>query len=433
MKKIISLIITLTVLLLSNATVFANSEIPIFYNDQKLEFSVAPEIIDDVTMVPLRDIFEAMGYTITWNNETKTVTGEKGINTISLTIGKTSAYSNGNLITIAKPIIKNDYTLVPLRFVAESSGSTVDWNGVTRTVSIYSYEFLQNTANKDALTENDISRLKDTAVTIYTDHMQGSGIIVSEDGYIITNFHVLEDTSTIQIRFNSGETYSGYIHIAGYDVVNDIVVLKIDKKNLIFANTSVSKPLSAGDYVLAIGSPDGIPNVSSTGNIDEITSYAISSTAKVYHGSSGGGLFNSKGELVGITSATLDADISLSIPISLFTKMDISKNISFGAWKNIKSSLVPPETVVVTKSRNNISIRWSNVYGADSYKVYISVDNGKTYTLLKDIEGNSSWDWGFPECVGIYNIPTDNVVIKVSSIKNKTESKSSTPVKPVYR
>ena len=433
MKKTISLIITLVALLLSNVTVFANSEIPIFYNDQKLEFSVAPEIIDDVTMVPLRDIFEAMGYTITWNNETKTITGEKGIDTISLTIGKTAAYSNGNLITIPKPIIKNDYTLVPLRFVAESSGSTVDWNGATRTVSIYSYEFLQNTANKNTLTENDIARLKDTAVTIYTDHMQGSGIIVSEDGYIVTNFHVLEGTSTIQIRFNNGETYSGYIHVAGYNDVNDIVILKIDRKNLTFANMSISKPLSVGDYVLAIGSPNGVPNVSSSGIVDGIASYVISSTAEVFQGSSGGGLFNSKGELVGITSATTNMNISLSVPTSLFANINISKNMSFGEWKNVKSSLVPPETVVVTKSENIVNIRWSNVYGADSYKVYISVDNGRSYTLLKDRAGNSSWDWGFPECVIIGNVMENNIVVKVSSVKNRTESKASAPVKIVHR
>ena len=429
MKKITTLVFTLLSLLSFNITTFANSEISIFYNNQTLEFSVAPEIINDVTMVPLRDIFESMGYTIEWDNETKTVTGEKDINTIKLTIGERIGHSNGNQITIPAPIIKNDYTLVPLRFVAESSGSTVEWNESSKTISIYSYEFFQDIANNELLTKSDIEHLKDTAVTIYTNKIQGSGIIISEDGYIVTNFHVIDGASSIQLRFNNGEIYQGLVYIAGYDYVNDIVIIKINKNNLSFANILSAKAPSPGDYVLAIGSPDGILNVASVGTIDETTSYVISSTTKISQGSSGGGLFNSNKDLIGITTATTNLDTSLSIPISLFANMKINNHIPLEQWKNIKPSLIAPKTVHVTKNENIINIRWSNVYGADGYKVYLSLDNGNSYTLLKDKSGSSLWKWSFPECISLSGIYTNDVMVKISTVKDGTEIKSTSPIK----
>ena len=103
----------------------------IIFADQK------PVIKDDRTLIPLRAIFEALGATVDWDDETKTVVSEKGDVEISLTIGSDQLYVNGKAKTIDVPAqIINDRTMVPLRAVAESFGCKVDWVGETKTVII---------------------------------------------------------------------------------------------------------------------------------------------------------------------------------------------------------------------------------------------------------------------------------------------------------
>jgi len=106
-------------------------------NGSALAFDVAPQIINDRTMVPMRKIFESMGATVNWDDATRTVTSTKGATTISMTIDNPTMTVNGNAVVLdTAPQIVNDRTLVPVRAIAESFGSTVDWDGNTKTVSI---------------------------------------------------------------------------------------------------------------------------------------------------------------------------------------------------------------------------------------------------------------------------------------------------------
>jgi hypothetical protein len=85
----------------------------------------------------MRTIFEALGAEITWDGTTRTVTATKDDTTIALTIGSTTATVNGRAETLDQPaVIVGSRTLVPLRFVGEALGVTVNWDGATRTVSI---------------------------------------------------------------------------------------------------------------------------------------------------------------------------------------------------------------------------------------------------------------------------------------------------------
>ena len=98
-----------------------------------------PQIINDRTMVPLRAIFEALGASVEWNQETKTVTSTKGDTTIKLTIDSNTMYVNDNAVTLDSPAcVVNDRTLVPVRAISEAYKTKVDWNGDTRTVTISS-------------------------------------------------------------------------------------------------------------------------------------------------------------------------------------------------------------------------------------------------------------------------------------------------------
>lgn len=110
-------------------------DITVTLNGEAIEFDQSPIIVDGRTLVPLRAIFEALGATVDWNGETKTVTSTKDGTTISMTIGKAEMYKNGEVkeLNVASQIV-GGRTLVPVRAIAESFNVNVDWDGDTRTV-----------------------------------------------------------------------------------------------------------------------------------------------------------------------------------------------------------------------------------------------------------------------------------------------------------
>ena len=102
-------------------------------------FDVSPQIINGRTMVPLRAIFEALGAEVEWDGAAQMATATRGDTVVVLPIGSTSPRVNGQVVTIDQPgVIVGGRTLVPLRFVAESFGVGVNWDGATRTVTITS-------------------------------------------------------------------------------------------------------------------------------------------------------------------------------------------------------------------------------------------------------------------------------------------------------
>lgn len=114
-----------------------SSGVSVKLNGKKLSFDVEPQIINDRTMVPLRAIFEAMGATVDWDQDTQTVTSTKGDTTVKMTINDTNMYVNGEAKELDSPAtIVDDRTLVPVRAIAESYGATVEWEDSTKTVVI---------------------------------------------------------------------------------------------------------------------------------------------------------------------------------------------------------------------------------------------------------------------------------------------------------
>ena len=118
---------------------FAENDISVILNGNAIGFDVPPQIINERTMVPLRAIFEALGASVDWNGDTRTVTSEKDGTTISLTIDSSTMYVNGNAVALDSPgCIIDGRTLVPVRAISEAYGTEVGWDGNTRTVSIKS-------------------------------------------------------------------------------------------------------------------------------------------------------------------------------------------------------------------------------------------------------------------------------------------------------
>jgi len=119
--------------------VIETAQIQILLDGSPLTFDVPPQTVDGRTLVPLRAIFEALGAEVNWNEATQTITGTKDGTTVVLPLGSTTPTVNGQTVIIDVPgMVQNGRTLVPLRFVAESFGVDVNWDGTNRTVTISS-------------------------------------------------------------------------------------------------------------------------------------------------------------------------------------------------------------------------------------------------------------------------------------------------------
>ena len=134
--------------LTANSTLYAkwkeNNEIILTIGSQKISVfgreiknDVAPKIVNDRTMLPIRIVAESLGGTVTWNGELQRVTIQKGADVILITIGADTAYVNGTAVKLdAAAFVENGRTYLPLRFVSETLGAQVAWNEAEKTVTI---------------------------------------------------------------------------------------------------------------------------------------------------------------------------------------------------------------------------------------------------------------------------------------------------------
>ncbi len=114
-----------------------STHITIKINGEKLDCSQPPILINGTTLVPLRDIFEALGAEVKWEGSTQNVTAVKGNTVITLKIGSNSATASGKIVKLDEPSrIIGESTMVPVRFVSEALGADVNWDGTTSTVLI---------------------------------------------------------------------------------------------------------------------------------------------------------------------------------------------------------------------------------------------------------------------------------------------------------
>lgn len=164
----------------------------------------------------------------------------------------------------------------------------------------------------------------------------GSGCIISPDGYIITNNHVIEDAENIEVRLNDNRVFPA--QLVGRDPSTDLALLKIKANNLTYLKYGDSDKLKVGQWVLAVGNPFNLTSTVTAGivsakgrNLQLINSdYSIESyiqtDAALNPGNSGGALVDTKGNLVGITSAIYSpngayAGNSFAIPVSIAKKV----------------------------------------------------------------------------------------------------------------
>ena len=220
----------------------------------------------------------------------------------------------------------------------------------------------------------------------YESQGSGSGIVLTEDGYILTCAHVIENANAIVVTLNDDTSYDATV--VGSDSVLDIAVLKIDATGLTPADIGDSDMLTVGEDVLAIGNPLGELRGTVTSGIISATSRSIEvegtamdliqTDAAVSPGNSGGGLFNASAKLIGIVNAKVsDSDaegLSFAIPINNVLK-EINDLMNYGYIT---------DRAVLGVSTQNVTLR-SNYGGYNGYanttcvQVVEVAENGAAY------------------------------------------------------
>ena len=177
----------------------------------------------------------------------------------------------------------------------------------------------------------------------------GSGVVISQDGYIVTNNHVVKGASKIEIVLNDKRSYVA--EVIGTDPTTDLALLKVKETNLPFANYGNSDAVKIGEWVLAVGNPFNLNSTvtagiisakgrninileNNQGGLAPIESF-LQTDAAVNPGNSGGALVNTNGELVGINTAIASNNgsyqgYSFAIPVNIVKKV-VSDLIEFGA------------------------------------------------------------------------------------------------------
>jgi serine protease Do len=183
----------------------------------------------------------------------------------------------------------------------------------------------------------------------------GTGVVLRNDGHILTNNHVVENANRIDVSFQDGRTYRATL--VGTDPASDLAVVKIDAKNLVAARFANSDEAEIGEWVVAIGSPFGLDYTVTTGVLSakgrgsmgasEIGDY-LQTDASINPGNSGGPLVNLDGEVLGINTFIIGrgTGIGFAIPSSIVQNVAnqiVDKGVVRRAWIGVSFQEMTPE------------------------------------------------------------------------------------------
>ena len=271
---------------------------------------------------------------------------------------------------------------------------------------------IYGSAGTDVFAISDVVRMvSDSVVQIYTSSGAGSGVIISaEDGYVLTCNHVVEGASSIVVELASSSKYNA--RLVGTDSATDLAVVKIEPKEeepLTAAKHGISANLVAGEYVVAIGNPLGTLGGTVSHGIISATERQVSfsngdgstkqmtliqTDAAINSGNSGGGLFNLKGELIGIVNAKYASTgvegLGFAIPIDSAYEVEIDL-IKYGYVRGIPDDGLSFVTV------NSSNLRYYyHYYGISEIGLYVysskynaDIQNGDRITKVNGVTVNS--------------------------------------------
>lgn len=204
----------------------------------------------------------------------------------------------------------------------------------------------------------------------FTQQSSGSGVIISDDGYIVTNNHVISGADEIEVVMNDKRTYEGTL--IGADASTDVALIKIKEKNLPFLNYGNSDAVKVGEWALAVGNPFNLESTVTAGIISAkgrsnildnskrpIESF-IQTDAAVNPGNSGGALVNIYGDLIGINTAIASNNgayqgYSFAVPVNIVKKI-VSDLIEFGTVQRAYIGVVTRDIDAKFANEKNIKV-----------------------------------------------------------------------------
>ena len=233
----------------------------------------------------------------------------------------------------------------------------------------------------------------------------GSGFVVSSDGLILTNAHVVEGSDQVKVTLKNGETYDG--KVMGTDSLTDVAVIKIEAEELPAVTFADSDSLQPGEWAIAIGNPLGLDNTVTTGIVsatgrtsaqvgvaDKRVSF-VQTDAAINPGNSGGPLLNARGEVIGINTAIIQNAQGLGFAIPVNAARDIAEElIAKGKvdhpFLGIQMAEITPELKQELKSQKNLDVN-----AAEGILIIDVVPNSpaaqaglKSGDVIQEIEGN---------------------------------------------
>lgn len=254
-------------------------------------------------------------------------------------------------------------------------------------------------------------------------------MILSTDGLIVTNYHVIDGMQSMTVTFDDGTVYQGTVYVEDYDESLDLALLTIDRTGLTPVTIGDSSALAVGDTVVAIGSPYGLQNTVSEGIISSIRSNELQITAAISSGSSGGALFNAQGELVGVTYAGITAgqNLGFAIPISALDSLTDRNHQTLSAFYAENSAVSAPTGLhLVRSSGNTLYLQWNAVEDADYYLVYYRTGSSQSYTLCTSMGSPVRFAHSEPYSAALTARAGTNYEFAVTAVSGGVESDKST-------
>jgi len=262
----------------------------------------------------------------------------------------------------------------------------------------------------------------------------GSGVIITDDGYIVTNNHVIENSDKVSVTLNDKREFDA--KVVGTDHSTDLALLKIDTEGLPFITFGNSDALKVGEWVLAVGNPFNISSTVTAGIVSakgrsmaiiednyRIESF-IQTDASVNRGNSGGALVNLKGEMIGINTAIIsptggNVGISFAIPSSIVQKV-VKDLIEFGTVQRaIMGVQIQDITADLAKEKGLDQLKGVYVteVNDNSAAKEAGIESGDIITQISGIDVKSPSE--LQEMVGRYR-PGDKISVLLKR-KDKTK------------
>lgn len=324
-------------LLFCSVVAAASQPIRVTVNRQALVMDTQPVMRNGRTLVPLRAIFEALGAAVEWEASTRTITGRGNDRTIILQIDNPAARVNNNSLTLdVPPAVIGGRTMVPTRFIAESLGARVNWDGQTRTVVVETANVIRETTvyrgpKRPLFTMREVAAIvRPALVHVETHRGHGSGFFVSSNGLVLTNAHVARGSLNITVTTQTGDRFPA--QIVKINNGTDLALLKVAAPSgqtfPIIRHKAYRGGVQPGEEVMAFGSPLGLLDTVTNGIVStqremDLTFsavYTIQHNAALAPGSSGGPLVNLHGDWIGVNTSGLErwAGFNFAVPADYY-------------------------------------------------------------------------------------------------------------------